>query len=145
MSIRHGGRPGPAWGGLLAGSLALFLALALLVHAGARLLLGDSVPLPLSGLSLVRLCIAYLVGGMVAGTTFDWLLVRATRREEVIAGGFVSAIPFLAGIRIAVEGVANWTVGDVLRIAGLSLIAGLFAGGSARRPRVSSRSADKPR
>ena len=145
MSFRRSRGPGLPGGGLLAGSLVGFLALAVLVHVGARLLLGDSVPLPLTGVVLARLCIAYAIGGIVAGGLFDWLFPRATRKEEAIALAFVSALPFLAGIRIAVEGVGNWTAGDVLRVVGLSLIAGLVAGGSAWRARACSGSRERPR
>ena len=145
MSFRRICNPGLAGGSLLASSLIWFLALAVLVHVSARLLLGDSVPLPLTGVVLARLCVAYAIGGLVAGSTFDRLFPRATRKEEAIAMAFVSAVPFLTGIRIAVEGVGNWTTGDVLRVVGLSLIAGLIAGGSAWRVRACSGSEGRSR
>jgi hypothetical protein len=128
MTVATRKRRGLAFVMLLGCTCTFFVAAAFLLHVGLRHLLGESAPLPLDSISLVRLSAAYLVGGMIAGEIFGWLLPRARGRAEAGLVGSLAAVPFLGAIRIAVKGLFGWTVGDMVQLVVLSVCAGVVTG-----------------
>jgi hypothetical protein len=129
MNIRWNRGASIHWVAALAGSSALFLSLAVLVDAVLRGVLESTTPLPLDGTSILELGGAYSAGALVAVFCATRLMARARRRADAVLACAVAALPLLVAIRVAVEGISEWTAGDMLRLAILALLVGLVTGG----------------
>lgn len=109
---------------LFLGSFLLFLTIALLVDASLRRLdVGDPF-VPLDGVRILEVAAAYFAGGITSCAVLYRLFPIARQEDDAAAIGFVSAVPFLAAIHVAVKGFSDWDGGDVLRLVLLALLIG---------------------
>lgn len=123
MQLRDSLIVGTLWGI----ALAIGFTALLLFAVGLRSLTGAPPP-GVAELPIIALVIAYFVGGITAGGILGVLWPRTKRPLQAVMVGILMAIFFVTAVRIAIHGATGWTTGDLLQLAGTSLIAGSCVG-----------------
>ena len=116
------------WGLRLVWAYVLFLALVFALDVALRPFGDGSVPLPLGRIPILQLTLAYFVGGITSGLILQQFWFWATARNRAVVVGSVAALPFLAMVRLSVEGTSGWTPAEVFRLAAIALVVGVVTG-----------------
>ena len=116
------------WGLRLVWAYVLFLVLVFAIDSALRYFGDGSVPLPFGRISILKLTLAYFVGGITSGLLLKQLWFWATARNRAVVIGSVAALPFLGMVRLSVDGASGWTPAEVFRLVAIALAVGLVTG-----------------
>ncbi len=125
---RHHILVGLVWGALLACAFTAVLLGTVLVQFLATWVSGVPPPEAVANLPVRPLLLAYLLGGVAAGTILGVLLRSDRGAWHWIAIGFLATLPFVMFVRVAVEGLGGLGMSAVLGVVARALVLGLIAG-----------------
>jgi len=119
---------GLVWGALLACAFTVLLLGMVFVQFLATSVSGVPPPEDIANLPLRPLVLAYLLGGIAGGTVLGVLLRSDGGAWHWIAIGFLATLPFVALVRIAVQGLGGLGMSAIFGVVARALVFGLVVG-----------------